>query len=192
MDKKAFALSGRTYNALSKFCGKGKFSSLIYSDGKVYATDGYAIARWTPSENMDNRLRVNDAPGTDCYADFATFHARVTSIPAGTTVYLDYLTCDIDLDKRAFALNVAKLFDKEAAKEKYRDKDSKPGHMGIDIKYLAKVTALGKAIHADKCGSNGTPLFDPFCFEKGGPMFMTINTATNGVFEVAVMPVIMK
>ena len=168
-------MSGRVYNAMMKFAGGTKtapqLANMFFCNGKIYATDSYAICRWTPAnewEFLDN--------GTGEKIEKFYFTPRMSKIPAGTTIYFDDTMLNIDRESQ-MVKDVDKLFDDEF-------KHSIDIVMGVNPDYLAAIAALGKAVRTDKCGSIGTTDID----WTHKVLHAHIDAGKNGYFDVMVMP----
>lgn len=168
-------MSGRVYNAMMKFAGGTKtapqLANMFFYNGKVYATDSYAICRWTPADEyeiLDNSIGEK--------IEKFYFTPRMSKIPAGTMIYFDDTTLDIDRESKMLK-DVDKVFDDEF-------KHPIDIVMGVNPDYLAAIAALGKAVRTDKCGSIGTTDID----WTHKVLHAHIDAGKNGYFDVIVMP----
>ena len=170
-------MSGRIYNAMMKFAGGTKnapqLANMFFSNGKVYTTDSFVACRWTPAfefEVIDNNTHEK--------LDQFFFTPHMDKVPAGTTVYIDSTTCDID--------NHSQMITSENLDKVFNDTWKHPIDvvMGVNPDYLAAIAALGKAVKADKCGSIGTVDID--WTQK--VLHAHIDAGNNGYFDVVVMP----
>lgn len=173
----ALKMSGRIYNAMMKFAGgtnhAPQLAELFFDNGKVYATDSYAMCRWTPAEEYEI---LDNNTGKKIEKFF--FIPRVDKVAAGTTIYFDDTALDIDRDSKTVS-----------DPDKIMEGDYKhPLNivLGVNPDYLAAIAALGKAVKADKCGANGTTDID--WTQK--VLHAHINAGCNGYFDVIVMPCI--
>lgn len=172
-------MSGRIYNAMKKFAGGTRaapqLADMFFYNGKVYATDSYAICRWTPADEYE----ILDNTTGEKIENFY-FTPRMSKIPAGTTIYFDGTTLDIDRESQ-MVKDVDKLFD---------DKFKHPidSIMGVNPDYLAAIATLGKAVRTDKCGSIGTTDID----WTHSVLHAHIDAGKNGYFDIIVMPRIHK
>ena len=170
-------MSGRIYNAMMKFAGGTKtapqLANMFFSNGKVYTTDSFVACRWTPAfkfEVIDNETYEK--------LDQFFFTPHMDKIPAGTTIYIDSVACDID--------NSSQMITQENLDKIFHDTWQHPLDIvtGVNPDNLAAIAALGKAVKADKCGSNGTTDID--WTQK--VLHAHINAGCNGYFDVIVMP----
>lgn len=104
------------------------------------------------------------------------FAPRMNKVTAGTTIYIDGTTCDVDYESRMI-------------KDPNKIIESDYKHpldivMGVNHDYLVAIATLGKAVKADKCGSNCTTDID--WTQK--VLHAHINAGCNGYFDVVVMP----
>ena len=175
----ALKMSGRIYNAMMKFAGGTKeapqLANMFFYHGKVYATDSYTMCRWTPKEEYV-AVRPADPDGNEGNDNEFYFAPRMDKIPAGTTIYIDGTACDVDYESK-----MIKDPDKIIESDYKHPIDIV---MGVNPEYLAAIAALGKAVKADKCGSNGTTDID--WTQK--VLHAHINAGCNGYFDVIVMP----
>lgn len=115
----------------------------------------------------------------DCHAGAGNefyFAPRMNKVTAGTIIYIDGTTCDVDYEFRMI-------------KDPNKIIESDYKHpldivMGVNPDYLVAIATLGKAVKADKCGSNGTTDID--LTQK--VLHAHINAGCNGYFDVVVMP----
>lgn len=170
-----FKMSGRIYNAMMKFAGGTKtapqLANMFFCNGKMYATDSYAICRWTPADEyeiLDN--------GTGEKIEKFFFTPNMSKIPAGTTIYFSDISLDIDRES-AMPKDIDKLFNDEF-------KHPLDIVMGVNPDYLAAIAALAKAVRADKCGSIGTTDID----WTHNVLHAHIDAGNNGYFDIVVMP----
>ena len=170
-------MSGRIYNAMMKFAGGTKtapqLANMFFSNGKVYTTNSFVVCRWTPAfecEVIDNETHKK--------LDRFFFTPRMDKIPAGTTIYIGGIGCDID--------SHSQMITSENLDKFFNDTWQHPIDMvmGVNPDYLAAIAALGKAVKADKCGANGTTDID--WTQK--VLRAHINAGCNGYFDVIVMP----
>jgi hypothetical protein len=168
-------MSGRIYNAMMKFAGGTKeapqLADMFFYNGKVYATDSYAICRWTPADKYE----ILDNTTGEKIEKFY-FTPRMNKIPAGTTIYIDDTACDVDYESKMI-------------KDPDNIIESEYKHpidivMGVNPDYFAAIAALGKAVKADKCSANGTTDID--WTQK--VLHAHINAGCNGYFDIIVMP----
>lgn len=175
----ALKMSGRIYNAMMKFAGGTKtapqLANLFFYHGKVYATDSFAMCRWTPKDEYI-AVRPADHDGHEGNDNEFYFAPRMNKVPAGTTIYIDGTACDVDYESRMIK-DPDKIIESDY-------KHSLDIVMGVNPEYLAAIAALGKAVKADKCGSNGTTDID--WTQK--VLHAHINAGWNGYFDVIVMP----
>lgn len=175
----ALKMSGRIYNAMMKFAGGTKaapqLANLFFYHGKVYATNSYVMCRWTPKEEYVT-VRAADPDGHEGNDNEFYFAPRMNKVPAGTAIYIDGTACDVDYESR-----MIKDPDKIIESDYKHPLDIV---MGVNPEYLAAIAALGKAVKADKCGSNGTTDID--WTQK--VLHAHINAGCNGYFDVIVMP----
>lgn len=168
-------MSGRIYNAMMKFAGGTKtapqLANLFFDNGKVYATDSYAMCRWTPADEYEI---LDNKTGEKIEKFF--FTPDMPKIPAGTTIYFSDISLDIDRES-AMPKDVDKIMDGEY-------KHPLDVVMGVNPDYLAAIAALAKAVRADKCGSIGTTDID----WTHKVLHAHIDAGKNGHFDVIVMP----
>ena len=174
-------MSGRIYNAMLKFAGASQYNSnfnkLFFCDGKVYATDSYAICRWTPAEECGT---IEAQTGSE--VDSFYFAPKMEKISSGTTIYIDKLSADIDSKSMVPTSNI--LDSVMEVSQKYPEDRI----LGINPDYLTAIANLGKAVRSDKCGSDGTVSID----WGQRKLHAFISAGHNGFFDVVVMPVIKK
>lgn len=172
-------MSGRIYNAMMKFAGGTKeapqLANMFFYHGKVYATNSYAMCRWTPKEEYV-AVRPADPDGNEGNDNEFYFTPRMNKIPAGTTIHIDSTACDLDYESK-----MIKDPDKIIESDYKHPLDIV---MGVNPDYLAAIAALGKAVKADKCGVNGTTDID--WTQK--VLHAYINAGNNGYFDVIVVP----
>ena len=102
----------------------------------------------------------------------------MSKIPAGTTIYIDDISIDIDCESKAIeSKNLDKIMN-----DTYQH--SVDIVLGVNPDYLAAIAALAKAVRADKCGSNGTTDID----WSQNILHAHIDAGCNGYFDVVVMP----
>lgn len=175
----ALKMSGRIYNAMMKFAGGTKsapqLANMFFYNGKVYATDSYAICRWTPADEYEI---LDNSTGEKIEKFY--FTPRMSKIPAGTTIYFSDISLDIDRES-AIPKDVDKIMDGEY-------KHPLDIVMGVNPDYLAAIAALAKAVRADKCGSIGTTNLD----WTQHVLHAHIDAGSNGYFDIVVMPRIHK
>lgn len=171
----ALKISGRIYNAMMKFADGTRtapqLANMFFYNGKVYATDSYAMCRWTPADEYE----ILDNSTSEKIEKFY-FAPRMSKIPAGTTIYFDNTMLDIDRESQMIK-DPDKLFNDEF-------KHPIDIVMGVNPDYLAAIAALGKAVRTDKCDSMGTVNID--WTQK--VLHAHINAGDNGYFDVIVMP----
>lgn len=162
-------MSGRVYNAMMKFANGtsacSQLANMFYSDGRVYATDSYAVVRWTP------------AVKPDCAEPF--FFSATKKPTASQWLYVSAETCDIDIES-VVPKNMDKLFD-EPNFAAMRGENRVPA---INPTYLADIAALGKAVKGDKCGGDGSTILE----WKNDTLVAHIYAGANGRFDVVVAP----
>ena len=171
-----FAMSGRIYNAVMKFAGGTKiapqFENMFYNDGKVYATDSYAICRWTPADKYEVLDNI-----TGKKIDKFFFIPHLDKIAAASVISIDSGHIDIDTESQ-MPNDIDKLFN-----------DNFPlpvdSIMGVNPKYLSMIAALGKAVKSDKCMSEGTVQLD----WANSVLHAHIDAGKKGSFDVVVMPI---
>lgn len=170
-------MSGRIYNAMMKFAGGTKsvpqLAELFFDNGKVYATDSYAMCRWTPAEEYEV---LDNSTGEKIDKFF--FTPRVDKVAAGTTIYFDDAALDIDRDSKMVN-----------DPDKIMEGDYKHPLdiiIGVNPDYLAAIAALAKAVRTDKCGSKGTTDID--WTQK--VLHAHIDAGKNGYFDIIVMPMV--
>lgn len=172
-------MSGRIYNAMMKFAGGTKsapqLANMFFDNGKVYATDSYAMCRWTPADEYEI---LDNKTGEKIEKFF--FTPDMPKIPAGTTIYFSDISFDIDRES-AMPKDVDKIMDGEY-------KHPLDVVMGVNPDYLAAIAALAKAVRADKCGSIGTTNLD----WTQHVLHAHIDAGSNGYFDIVVMPRIIK
>ena len=99
----ALKMSGRIYNAMMKFAGGTKsfpqLANLFFYHGKVYATNSFAMCRWTPNEE-DSVVRSADSDGHENNDNEFYFTPQVDKIPAGMTIYISDISCDVDYESK--------------------------------------------------------------------------------------------
>ena len=170
-------MSGRIYNAMMKFANGGKsapqFANMFFDNGKIYTTDSCVMCRWTPADQYEV---LDNFTGEKIEHFF--FTPRMSKIPAGTTIYIDDTSIDIDRESKAIeSKNLDKIMN-----DTYQH--SVDIVLGVNPDYLAAIAALGKAVKADKCGANGTTDID--WTQK--VLHAHIDAGCNGYFDVVVMP----
>ena len=172
-------MSGRIYNAMMKFADSTKeapqLANLFFYHGKVYAANSYTMCRWTPKKEYV-AVRPADPDGNEGNDNEFYFTPRMDKVPAGATIYIDDIACDVDYESKMI-------------KDPDNIIESEYKHpidivMGVNPDYLAAIAALGKAIRADKCGANGTTDID--WTQK--VLHAHIDAGNNGYFDVIVMP----
>lgn len=169
-----FRLTGRVYNAMMKFAdgtsSAPQLANMFFCDGKFYATDSYALVRWTPAEPT-TIVSADGESYTKCYLELKN------KVAASTVVHID--STMFDFDNKSRMLNEPdKLFDSEF-------KRSAEAIAGVNPNYIAAVAALGKAVRTDKCGSDGVVDIS----WTNNIFHAHINAGRNGYFDVVVMPV---
>lgn len=168
-------MSGRIYNAMMKFAGNAKtapqLNNMFFCSGKIYATDSYAMCRWTPADEYEF---LDNSTGEKIEKFY--FTPRMSKIPAGTMIYFDNTMLDIDRESQMIK-DPDKLFNDEF-------KHPIDIVMGVNPDYLAAIAALGKAVRADKCGSIGTVDID----WTHKVLHAHIDAGNNGYFDIIVMP----
>lgn len=174
-------MSGRIYNAMFKFTGASEtnrnFNKLFFCDGKVYATDSYAICRWTP-KNKCEAIDISTGGRIDSFY----FIPNIKKIPSGTTIHIDELSAYIDSESK---VPTSDTLDKVMeVSQKYPEDRI----LGINPDYLAAIANLGKAVRSDKCGSDGTVSID----WSQRKLHAFISAGCNGFFDIVVMPVVKK
>lgn len=172
-------MSGRIYNAMLKFANGTRsmpqFADLFFDNGKIYATDSYVICRWTPAAAYE----VLDNSNGNIIEKF--FFSPIIKVTAASKIYIDNTCIDISTESRMID-NPDRIVD-----------DVQGDHplnviQGINPDYIAAIAALGKAVRADKCHSNGAIDFS----WKGNVFNAHIDAGTNGYFDIVAMPQINK
>lgn len=170
-------MSGRIYNAMMKFAGGTKsypqLANMFFSHGKVYATNSFAMCRWTPPVEYEVLDNMTGKKIEEFY-----FTPRMNKIAAGTTIFIDSTSINIDCHSGMLQdENLNKMMNNEY-------KHPIDSVLGISPDYLAAIATLGKAVKADRCSSNGTVDID----WKQKTLHAHIDAGCNGYFDVIVMP----
>lgn len=171
-----FEITGRTWNAIKKFCGKEaeyQLNPWVSEDGKIYATDSYTIMRWEPVYNcVDlkhcaieprfNKITAKDIVNFDKDFNFP----KLTAAPAQK-----------DLDS---------IFNQLAAEKSFST---------FNVKLMEKGINLAKAIFTEtkeqpyvqtefvKWGRGSDPL---------SAMVIHIYSLALGTFDIVIMPINLK
>ena len=169
-------MSGRVYNAMKKFAGgtenAPQLANLFFDNGKIYATNSFAMCRWTPADEYE----ILDSDTGKKIEKFF-FTPRIDKVAAGTTIYFDDTALDIDRNSKTVS-DPDKIMEGDY-------NHSLDIMMGVNPDYLAAIAALAKAVRTDKCGSNGTTNID--WTQK--VLHAHIDAGKNGYFDIIVMPV---
>lgn len=177
MESSLMQMSGRIYNAMMKFAGGTKsypqLAKMFFSHGKIYTTNSFVMCRWTPSIEYEI---LDTATGKKIEQFY--FTPRMNKIAAGTTIFIDSTSIDIDCNSGMLQNeNLSKMIGDEY-------KHPIDSVLGVNPNYLAAIATLGKAVKADKCGSNGT--IDIDWMQK--VLHAHIDAGCNGCFDIIVMP----
>ena len=169
MTDKDFFMTGRIYNALTKFCGKSQhtFSErpFVAEDGRIYATNTYVMVRWTPTE-----LIKTDKP--------FGFEHRGDKPAANRPISVSELGCDLFFEEDGFLFPSA-----DSLRSLFTPRDKNGfSEYAYDSKFVEPAVNLAKAIKANKSGMGIMRM-------NISSMQLFISIESNiGVFDVVIMP----
>ena len=168
-----FEITGRTWNAIKKFCGKEaeyQLNPWVSEDGRIYATDSYTIMRWESVYNCSDLKQRTLEPLFDKVAanDIVNFD-KDFNFPE-----LKVVVAQESLDT---------MFNQSPAEKNFATFNAKLMEKGINLaKAIATETKEQPYVQIEfvKWGKGNSPL---------SAMVMHIYSLTLGTFDIVLMPI---